>query len=498
MKIIYLLLLMFFYCGSSYAGNCSSVISQGSSESCNVISKDGITWTLSTNSTVGQFVNGDYWVVDPGSGVSIAGISPGYTASPRAMNGSMINPHTPATGYDANIGYSAGLNVGISLPFSLVANQTLVSTISNESYNQTTGIIAYDAALTCLSSAPPSGSFRPGLSSSTKTLHNISDLDLTKLKKLDIPPGASGFTASVLAIYAEQLRMPWLDHDGSAAVLWMHRTGSGLHPYDFPMTFAEVSLMLHLNFSDAEKNDALINLIQIGIDEYSFIEAGPAGDLNGSGIPFYGWEPDGGHSNGRKWPILFAGIMLNYSPMKNIGQRSGDYIYSNGHGAGNAPSDYVYFSEDAQTFYVAQSDVDATHLGSWAPNSSDGTPYPYISSMIGMPEWGIRHATNRDLDNSAWYASYRSITSGAQSWAGTVTAARLMGAKSLWNNNSHFDYMDRYMAISAGNADPFGYSVQGQGLCPRPGGLIGAMYDIYKNYSPGTKYKLKSITQDQQ
>ena len=37
---------------------------------------------------------------------------------------------------------------------------------------------------------------------------------------------------------------------------------------------------------------------------------------------------------------LFAGFMLNDSNMKNIGQKSGTYLYENGYGAGNQSSDY--------------------------------------------------------------------------------------------------------------------------------------------------------------
>jgi len=392
----------------------------------------------------------------------------------------MINPRTREQGYDALINYDASKNVGITLPLLLVSNQSLVTIISNSDGGVGNKPFVNTAAvLTCLTSAPPSGSFRPGISASTKTLHNISSLDYSKLSKLAVPSGQN-INAASLTSAAAWFQMPWLDHDGAFTVQYMHPTGSGLPSYDFPLYFSTAALMLHLNFTDAEKRKLLINFIQLGIDEYSFIEAGPTGDLSLTHTPYYGWETDGGHSQGRKWPIMFAGIMLNYDPMKNIGQKSGDYLYSNGHYAGNPPSDYVYFAEDGQTFYVAQTDIDTSHSVGWNPNTSDGTPYPYIASMIGMPEWGIRHNTYPTLDNSTWQATYRTIFSGPPSWAGTVMAARIMGAKSLWNHNAHFDFIDRYMAITAGLTDPFGYTVTTQVAGGRPGDLVGAMWDTYR------------------
>ena len=59
------------------------------------ITQYGITWTFDTNYTTGQFINGDYWVIDSGNGVKIINISPGHSTHPttgKAINGSMINP----------------------------------------------------------------------------------------------------------------------------------------------------------------------------------------------------------------------------------------------------------------------------------------------------------------------------------------------------------------------------------------------------------------------
>jgi len=483
------------------ATDCSATIPQGTSESCNVITQFGITWTLSQNRIVGQFVNGDYWMVDPGSGVAITSISPGYTATPRVMNGSMVNP-VYGQGYDAYITavgstYTENLNVGTGItaetPLVLASNDTLISTISNVDPSTAGGSFVKAASvLTCLTSPPVSGSFRPGLCNGQKTIHNTGSLDYAKLSKLAVPYGLT-INAETLTTTANSLRMAFIDHSGFEST-YMRPSDSGLFSrYYYGFDFTEAALLLHLNFTELEKSALLINYIQLAIDLYSFIEAGPSGALASNGAPFYGWQPDGGNSNNRKWPILFAGIMLDYAPMKNIGQRSGDYLYSNGHGAGNPPADYVHFGEDGQTFYVAQSDVDLTNGGTWAPMTDTAPNYPYTSSMIGMPEWGAKYGILPQTNDAAWTANYRAILSGAGvCFAGDAMAARLtVGGKALWNHNAFFDYVDRYMAISKGDPDPFGYTVprQTEGLTARPTPYLqGKMFDTYR-----TMYDRKAV-----
>lgn len=437
-----------------------------------VIEQHGITWTFAEPVQYGQFINGDYWVADPGDGVKIVQIDPAYTSHPdtgRHMNGSMLNPSTATQGYDGYQMYDAALNVAIGIssvtPLVLTGDQSLVSTISNMAPGiNHLSYVKTAAVLTCLRSIPPAGSFRPGISTTTKSIHNVSSLDFSLLAKLACP-----ITKPDINKYAEYFQMVWLDHNGGWTVRYMHPSDSSLDNYYFPIVFSEAALMLHVDYPDNEKERLLYNFIQLGIDLYSYLESGADG-----------WQPNGGHSNGRKWPILFAGLVLNDPVMKNIGQASGDYLHSGDYRPGDPPPDYKHFAEDGQTFYVAQSDIDITHGVTWSPDSRTAPNYPYTSAMHGMPEWGIRHSTEPQKSDASWNASYRKVGSGVQSWAGTALAAMIMDTKSLWNHNAHFDYVDRYMAISNGKPDPFGYSVPNESAGSRPGGLIGAMWDTYR------------------
>ena len=62
------------------------------------ISQFGITWTFDKDYTVGQFTNGDYWVVGP---VTIIKIQPASVElNGRTINGSMINRGSDVLEYD--------------------------------------------------------------------------------------------------------------------------------------------------------------------------------------------------------------------------------------------------------------------------------------------------------------------------------------------------------------------------------------------------------------
>ena len=101
-------------------------------------SRDGISWNWNENREVGQYVNGDWWVVGP---VTITGITrPNNTPG---LDGSMLGPTWmggwPSQGFDnrmENLTYAADLNVANSLPRTLPVNSTLISSISAASASE--------------------------------------------------------------------------------------------------------------------------------------------------------------------------------------------------------------------------------------------------------------------------------------------------------------------------------------------------------------------------
>jgi len=409
---------------------CFLLPAQSYSATASSVNQFGITWTFDKAYTIGQFANGDYWVIGT---VTIIGINPPSTSvSGRVKNGSMLNP-SPTNdnqGYDsAMLNYQSVLNVAYQVnaanPLVISPSKSLVSTISDPETNDPPygkrPQIQTCAVLTILSSAPLAGSFRPPYAGTDKTVKfNKSQLNYSLLAKLPLLPNTPRLkqqagdaqNASVERIFER----PWLDHRWGWYSDWYH-PDYNMENYgrDLSTQVGIGALALNSNYIDAEKETLLIRMCQLGIDNYGVYQAGC----------FYAWEPDGGTASGRKFPILLAGIVLNDSSMGNIGQH-----------AINDP----YFGEDAQTFYVQQTSSGVYNYGYGG----------YTSADVGLPEWGIRHAHYSDppgyrYDDKTWDSGYRRCCT-ANSWGGFVLATLAMNAKAEWGHNALFDYMDRYMA----------------------------------------------------
>lgn len=406
-----------------------------------------ITWHFDDYYSVGHFVTGDFWAVGP---IKIVAIDPpSVSVDGHVKNGSMVNPNPRDTsiGYDnticgVTIPYDETKNVAFNLsperPLTLAAHSSLVSSISEDKPFQRPQL-KRAAVLTVLPSAAPEGSFRPPYCGTEKTIKfNKSMLNYSLLKRL--PPVGE---TPALETVADYFAAPWLDHfagwrnDYTHPSLNMPHYGREIHGQ-----IGIGALMLHLNFEPSQKERLLCGFVQVGIDFYGIVVDG--GITN--------WWNDGGVAGGRKWPILFAGLMLNDSEMKSIGQKSGDYLYTNGYGPGNCPPDYIHFGEDDQTFYVAQLDVDITHSPKWAPDPRIADQVPYSVEDIGLPEWGIKHSSHPEQSNKAYAANYR-VVAGPPFHTTALAALLTEGGKELWNHNAYFDYTDRYMAFTAADGE---------------------------------------------
>ncbi len=403
----------------------------------------GITWTFDGEYAVGQFCTGDPWVVGP---VPVVGIDPPSRADPNGhiTHGSMVNPsnaYPRRQGYDNGISviaYDPALNVawGVSAarPLLLPPGSSLISTITYPDRLHRPQV-KRASILTVLAEAPPEGSFRPPYCGDDKTVRfNKSMLNRALLKNL---PHVT--TMPALEIVEAQFAAPWVEHTAgwvgemARPDLNMPHYGRELHT-----ALGVGGLMLHMDFPPERKEKLLCGYVQVGIDYYAVVQANRLT-----------WMADGGHMGGRKWPILFAGLMLNDPAMKAIGQKSGDYLYADGHGPGNPPEDYLHFGEDDQTHYVTQADVDVTNGPAWQPPVTAGVPkIPYGPNDIGLPEWGIKHAAMPETNNRALAANYRTVA--GPPFHGTCLAALLTpGGKELWRHDVLFEYTDRYMAFTA-------------------------------------------------
>jgi len=415
------------------------------------LSQWGVTWTFDKDYPVGQFANGD-WEVEAPDGLTIVGIDPpSRLVDGRIKNGAMLNPlpSQKSQGYDnkmPNSPYDPSLNVAFDVspakPLVLTPGSSLISSISMEAAGSTPQL-RRAAILTVLAALPAPGSFRPAYCGSDKTIKfNTSMLNYSLLKRL--PPVANAPTP---AVAAKTFAAPWIEHKPGWSGSWMHpKENMPEYGREIHAAIGMGALVLHLDYEPAQKEGLLVPYVQLGIDYYGIVAAG--GKWN--------WLNDGGTAGGRKWPILFAGLMLNDDAMKAIGQKSGDYLYSEGYGPGNPPPDYVHFGEDDSTHYVTKADVDITNSPTWKPDTRAAEKTPYTVADIGMPEWGIKHSTAPQANNRALSANYRAVA--GPPFHGTALAALLTeGGKELWNHDAYFDYTDRYMAFTATGGEYSGW-----------------------------------------
>lgn len=447
------------------------------------VTQYGIEITFDDDYTVGQYVNGDYYVVAP-SGLNVTGITVGTgdhaAGSVEGRDGAMINPVPRSSndplgmqGYDSRgLGYLASLNKTTSYPFALAAGESLVvgeSTTVDRSYSGGSNKIWIETTmiLTCVASAPAANSFRPQYCSGTKTTHNISEISWTD------PELAAPASVPSLATVESWITRPHIDH----GIGWVMRV---LHPYqnmhDYGREICEdygnALLMAMLDPADVGDKTTLIQrLIQVGIDLYGIAQAGGY------------WPSDGGHGMGRKAPILFAGKLLNVSGMINIGTSN-------------------RFQEDDQTFYISQADVDralnckitgdvvsaadeSVTIDVPTPDWADGntieitagtgaeqtrivgttsSPYTtlpitvawdtnpdatsdyqihgYLAGQIGDAEWGLRHKTDPTKDNPSPRANYRSLN--GPYWYAHALAVLILDIQDEWAWPAYFDYLALY------------------------------------------------------
>ena len=359
------------------------------------ISQYGITWTLDKEVSVGQFITGDYYVVGP---VTVTAISP---APEGGRNGSMLNPPVTAkTAYDDRL-RSHDAKLAVKLPVKMKPGDSLVSTISHEARGhkhiyphreKSSSVLKTAAVLTCLAKAASADTFRPSYCGSKDKLYRYADLDLSLLPSLK-----RAKSTPKLALYERIFQRPWIDHTYTWLGRMTHPT-ENMPDYgrEISRAVSEASLLLMCDFKPSEKKKLLTGLVQYGIDLWGVARAGG------------GWRANGGHASGRKWPILFAGILLKDKAMQK-------------------PK--AEFGEDMQTYY-----------GKGYYGAKVLFRVVRRSGLRGEHE----HLPPSEYPDKMMPEGYRRCCT-ALSWVGTALSARMMHAEEVWDHAAYFDYVDRWM-----------------------------------------------------
>ena len=403
------------------------------------LSQHGITWTLAAPARVGRFVNGDWYVVGP---VTVTAIEPRplYGAEipareldaldkerpqeQRVRNGFMVDP--PA---QMKVAYDSGVRNWFDpalvrhLPAALKPGDALVATISMpkglvlhaqlrnkiERGVDDSSPIRTAAVLTCLPEPQPPDAFRPAFCDRGQRAY------LARNLKRDLLPTLAATRARpALAQYVRFTQRPWV----GTAFFGFEEPVENMPQYglEYGRVVGIAALLLCTDFTPAEKEPLLINLVQVGLDLGGMVRAGHPG-----------WTGWGGHGSGRKLPIVFAGLLLGDDELASV----------------NRAFPNVSFGEDEQTAYGAgwtgatvvftgHSGIDtATGIGRNYARGHRWGPYEHLPPN----RWGEGQNTSE---------SYRRCCTSV-GWVAQALALRLLQAENPWDHPAFFDYVDRWM-----------------------------------------------------
>jgi len=400
----------------------------------------GITWTFEKPARVGQFVNGDWYVVGP---ATVVAIDPkplygeeipeseldsrdlDHPVGQRVRNGFMLNP--PATmrvAYDSGVRNWFDPSIIGRLPVEMKPGDSLVSTISmpkglalqpemwhrpkmEERGDGDSSPIRTAAVLTCMGEPQAPDAFRPAFCDRQSKVYLTRNLRRQLLPRVSAPQSQPD-----VALYARYTQRPWV--------------GTGFFGFEEPVEnmpwygreYGRVvgisALLLCTDMPPEQKECLLVNFVQVGIDLGGVVRAGHAG-----------WTAFGGHGSGRKLPIVFAGLLLGDDELANI----------------NLSLPRVAFGEDEQTAYgdcwtsakavfTGHSGIDVV-TGEGRSRRGGWNPYEHLPPS----QWGEGQKTSEDYR--------RCCTSLA--WVGQALALHLMRAEKSWGHDAFFDYVDRWM-----------------------------------------------------
>lgn len=385
------------------------------------VTRNAITWTFDADYTVGQYVNGDYYVVAP-SGLTINSTTP---ASSGGYNGSMVNPtNTNGTaghfqGFDSSL-YYYDAAAGITFPYAASAGDSIVTVQSytagtsytpswnNIKVSSSTAKIQGCEVLTVVSSAPAAGTFRPPFMGTSKPTFTTSDITEARLPNY----AATTNLPSDLTYYERGLERPWLMTNQD----W---TARAQHPMDnMPNYHEQVVEFLNeatvLLLSENRTTGLLNGYVQLGIDwYYAMLQSGGTGSSSYTRIP-----------------IIIAGYLL--------GNTSMEHLFLTGSPANNGREGKLFYKWDDKSSAISSSIVTAGQT--WTGQTV------FFRKQVGNTEHEHLHPSEWGLvanGGGKKQENYR-VTVDVRPHVGLVLASRAMSLDGSVNHDAYLDYMDRW------------------------------------------------------
>ena len=353
---------------------------------------------LSAAAQYGQYENGNYWIVGPVTLNDVVG-----------ADGGMINPRSdesmgfgPRPEIEKGWSYSAANDITQNYPIAVSTGESIVMA-QTQVFNFPDQARIRDLRVAhVVDTIPWDDSFSPPYTGSTKYDYTWRDVDEAALNLQNYP--LVGVSPDIDAIIA-QFDHPWYDAKRGWSARFIHPEGN-MPDYGREMAgwTHRAAAMLHFDYPIEKKRTLLKRLIQLGLDYIGCRESHATDEL---------WFADGGHPQGRKLPILIAGIALQ-------NQTFIDYCGGVGRWA---------FGEDEQTYFI-------------------GTPGPTTA------HWAVTPDRRDGVTLSDWGQSYQQCCT-AKVWWGSVFFCREGGHVAAYNHDQFFWYMDRYVAEPSTVGDQF-------------------------------------------
>jgi hypothetical protein len=400
------------------------------------ITQFGITWTFDKKYACGRFVNGDYYIIDPGNGVRIQSTSP---KSELGRNGSMINPlpfpnwgQVRHQAYDNRIANYAQI-AGVEFPLTLNSDTSLVSTISlNSSDLHSSGsryvaswqtrsqpgsshvAIKTAAVLTILDKHPPAGSFRPPYVGDSKPLYNIAQIRSVYLPRLKAPSAAP---SQPLSYFERGLERPWLLHGYDWQARKMHPLENMFNYHQGIGEFLSESSMILV--SELATDTLLIRFLQMGIDTYHTMILGVADSA------FF------------EWSVIYTGLVLGNEAMANA-IKSGAIKTP-----GRATEKFYFWSDRTSPVARSSSTVEGK---AWSGANV------FFRKQIGIEEHEHLHpsewakaTTSSVATNGGVKAEKYRQANDSHPHMGMLLSSRILSAQNRWRSHAPDAYLQRWM-----------------------------------------------------
>ncbi len=383
-------------------------------ETTDSITQYGITWYFEDEHEYGRFANDDYWVVGP---VTITRITPDFTGT---IHGWEVSPMSPnQQGLDSRAGGFSAARVP-SLPYTVQPKSSVVKAKSfidcdDEGAYCPNGdlrpAVRTAAVLTVLKEVPPDDGkemFRPAYATDEKQFYYLDDLQTDLLPSFG-PPGSVPSIDST----AGSIRRVQLDHVSGWSTRMLH-PDENMPDYGSSISnvYSTAILRLLLNDTIEQKMPLLINTVQMGIDYIGMYKIGTK------------WLSNGGHSVGRKLPVVFAAVMLDDTDTMNAISDDQDTFDEGITIKTGANADLALF---------AQTGPNVDQYWKKLVYGCDGTP----GSKTDMDPYGWIDGgccVGCTYDNCCLFKPYK---------AEAIAMYMMPELKEVWDDDEFFDYVNR-------------------------------------------------------